>query len=29
MAALVYVLAICAANYLVFVFGPWWSIINS
>ena len=29
MAALVYVLAICAANYLVFLFGPWWSIINS
>lgn len=29
MAALVYVLAICAANYLVFLFGAWWSIINS
>lgn len=29
MAALVYVLAICAANYLVFLFGPWWSIVNS
>ncbi|MDL0009845.1 hypothetical protein NVR49_25015, partial [Enterobacter roggenkampii] len=29
MAALVYVLAICAANYLVFLFGPLWSIVNS
>lgn len=29
MAAVIYVLAICAANYLVFLFGPWWSIVNS
>jgi len=29
MAAVIYVLAICAANYLVFIFGPWWSIANS
>ncbi len=28
MAALVYVLAICAANYLVFLFGPWWSKLH-
>lgn len=24
-----YIAALCAANYLVFIFGPWWSIINS
>ncbi|EJH7012850.1 VUT family protein [Salmonella enterica] len=29
MAAFIYVLAICAANYLLFLFGPWWSIVNS
>lgn len=29
MAAFIYVSALCAANYLVFLFGPWWSLINS
>lgn len=24
-----YIIALCIANYLVFIFGPWWSIINS
>lgn len=28
-AGAVYVLALCAANFLVSVFGPWWSIVNS
>ena len=25
----VYIGAICMANYLVFLFGPWWSLVNS
>lgn len=28
-AACVYIGALCAANYLVFLFGPWWSLVNS
>lgn len=28
-AAGVYVIAICAANYLVWWIGPWWSVVNS
>lgn len=24
-----YVAVLCVANYLVFMFGPWWSIVNS
>lgn len=28
-AATVYVVAICAANYLVYWIGPWWSVANS
>lgn len=27
--AFVYIGALCAANYLVFLFGPWWSLVNS
>lgn len=29
MHAAIYVIAICVANYLVYVFGPWFSVINS
>lgn len=27
--AVIYVCALCVANYLVFLFGPWWSLVNS
>lgn len=29
MLIIIYIAALCAANYLVYVFGPVWSIVNS